>query len=197
MTRPPADPAEGRARRGGLAALAFAPSLILGALGAAWYFAAPPDRAAVWSWPATVAAGLAVGGAALAAGAALERRCPSFRRVSRRTERALRALRLSPATGLALAAATSLGEELLFRGVLLDRIGWVGQALLFGALHPAGRRGWAYPAFAVVIGLALGALVLASGRIEGAIAAHLLINATAFWTTRRSSARRDGAPPPA
>lgn len=36
---------------------------------------------------------------------------------------------------IALSVAAGVGEEVLFRGILQKHITWVGQALLFGALH--------------------------------------------------------------
>ena len=103
---------------------------------------------------------------------------------------------------MALALATSLGEEILFRGVLLDRIGLIGQAVLFGALHPAGRKGWSYPLFAAASGLALGGLVLVTGRLSAAVAAHVLVNAVGLLGLRRGPqlprprSGRSAPPPP-
>lgn len=170
-------------------ALAFGPSLVLGLAGAVWWLLAPPDLTPRVGWAPSLAAGALLGAAMLLAAEGLERTLPSFRHVSRMTERALRRLGLPRPLALALAAASSLGEELLFRGVLMAQIGLVGQALLFGAMHPAGRRGWSYPVFVALSGLALGALVEATGRLSPAIAAHLVINATGLLRTARSGRR--------
>ncbi len=187
-------------------ALAFGPSLLAGALAAVWWALDPPARTPAWPLLPALAAGLATGGALLAAAAWLERALPSFAWVSRQTERALARLAPSPGLAAVLALATSLGEEALFRGLLLERLGLIGQALAFGALHPAGRRGWSYPLFAALAGLALGALVQASGRVSAAVVAHLLVNAVGLLargrgrrgraTALRARTRRSGPPPP-
>lgn len=182
-------------------AVAFAPSLLAGVIGGIWWWLDPPHRTPALGLAPSLAAGLALGGVLLATSTWLERHLRSFAWVSRATERALARLAPSPWTAAALALATSLGEEILFRGVLLDRVGLLGQAALFGALHPAGRKGWSYPAFAAASGLALGGLVLLTGRVSAAVAAHLLVNAVGLLGLRRGPRRlgpRSGrsAPPP-
>ena len=176
--------------RTGAAALAFGPSLVLGLVGAVWWWLAPPDLSPRMPLAPSLAIGAALGVGLLLAAEALERTVPSFRHVSRLTERALRRLRLPRGWALALATASSVGEELLFRGMLLGWIGLVPQALLFGAMHPAGRRGWSYPIFVALAGLALGAVVQATGRLSPAIAAHLVVNATGLLRTARSGRPR-------
>ncbi|MDR9391314.1 MAG: CPBP family intramembrane glutamic endopeptidase, partial [Trueperaceae bacterium] len=89
----------------------------------------------------------------------------------------------------ALAVATSAGEEILFRGMLLPTLGLVPQALLFGLLHPAGRRGWSYPVFTALAGLAFGALVEASGRLTPAVLAHGVVNAAGLLRGARAARR--------
>jgi hypothetical protein len=181
-------------------AVAFGPSLLAGLVGAVWWLVAPPQLEPRVGLATALAAGAATGAGLLLAAAWLERHLASFAWVSRATERALRRLALPAPLAAALALVTSLGEELLFRGLLLDRIGLLGQALAFGALHPAGRRGWSYPVFAALAGLALGALVLGTGRLSAAVAAHLVVNGVGLLAQRRGrvSARRDrsGPPPP-
>lgn len=76
-----------------------------------------------------------------------------------------------------LAAASAIGEELLFRGALLPWLGLVPQAILFGLLHVGPeRRHLVWTAWACAMGLALGALVEATGDLGGAVAAHFAIN---------------------
>jgi hypothetical protein len=184
-------------------AVAFGPSLLAGLVGVAWWLLAPPRLEPRVGLAAGLAAGAATGAGLLLAAAWLERQLPSFAWVSRETERALRRLALPAPLAAGLAVVTSLGEELLFRGLLLDRIGLLGQALAFGALHPAGRRGWSYPVFAALAGLALGALVLGTGRLSAAVAAHLVVNGVGLLARGggrrgRVSGRRgrSGPPPP-
>lgn len=176
--------------RGWATALAFGPSLLAGLIGAIWWTLATPSwTPRVAALPA-FAAGVATGLALLGVAELLERHLASFRYVTRRTERALRRLALPRGRAAALALATSLGEEILFRGVLLDLIGLLPQALAFGLAHPAGRRGWSYPLFAAASGLALGGLVLATGRLGPAVAAHLVINGVGLLRTARSAPPR-------
>lgn len=172
--------------RGSAVALAFGPSLIAGTIGVIAWTIWPPDLTPrVAAGPAWLA-GAALGGAMLGVAAGLERTLPSFRYVSRLTERALRRLALPRWLATALALATSVGEEVLFRGVLLHAIGPVPQAILFGLMHPAGRKGWSYPIFVALVGLALGGLVLGTGRLGPAIAAHLVVNGVGLLRSGRS-----------
>lgn len=185
---------------------AFAPSLVAGLVGAAVLAWRPwPFEPRVAPLPAALA-GLAVGALLLAVGELLERNVPSFRWASRATDRVLARLGLSRPAASALAVATSLGEELLFRGVLLPTLGLVPQAVLFGLLHPAGRRGWSYPLYACGAALLLGATVLATGRLAPAVLAHLVVNAVGLLgggsrlrrARRRAPRRRTppSGPPP-
>jgi len=77
-----------------------------------------------------------------------------------------------------LALASSIGEELLFRGALLPWIGVWWQAVVFALLH-VGRPGhrfipWTISAF--VLGVAFGWLAVATHNLGGPIAAHFAIN---------------------
>ena len=76
-----------------------------------------------------------------------------------------------------LAMASSVGEELLFRGALLPWLGvWV-QATIFALLHVGpGKRFLPWTASAFVLGLAFGELALRTGSLGGPIAAHFAIN---------------------
>jgi membrane protease YdiL (CAAX protease family) len=76
-----------------------------------------------------------------------------------------------------LALTSSLGEELLFRGLLQPWLGLWLQALLFGALHQlAGSSRWVWASWASLVGLALGAIFALTGSLAGPFAAHALIN---------------------
>jgi len=87
---------------------------------------------------------------------------------------------LGPLTGreiLILALASSIGEELLFRGALMPWIGVWWQAAAFAALHVGPKKRflpWTVSAF--VLGAAFGELAVQTGNLGGAIAAHFLIN---------------------
>lgn len=87
---------------------------------------------------------------------------------------------LGPLTGreiVILALASSIGEELLFRGALLPWLGvWI-QAAIFALLHIGpGRRFLPWTASALVLGLAFGWLAQWTGNLGGPIAAHFAIN---------------------
>ena len=76
-----------------------------------------------------------------------------------------------------IAFASSLGEELFFRGMLLPLFGLWPQALLFALLHIGPNRSflpWTLSAF--VMGLAFGAGTLFFGNLGFALIAHFTIN---------------------
>ncbi|MCC6214715.1 MAG: CPBP family intramembrane metalloprotease [Polyangiaceae bacterium] len=79
---------------------------------------------------------------------------------------------------LLLAVTSAVGEELVFRGVLLPWIGLVPQALVFGLLHRVpGAGGWLWTVWAGAMGIALGALYALTGSLWGPVVAHALVNA--------------------
>lgn len=83
----------------------------------------------------------------------------------------------SPREIAILAAASAIGEELLFRGALQAWLGVVPQAVLFGLLHVGPRRRHlVWTAWAFALGLAFGGLVEATGDLGGVIVAHFAIN---------------------
>jgi membrane protease YdiL (CAAX protease family) len=87
---------------------------------------------------------------------------------------------LGPLTGheiVILALASSIGEEILFRGALLPWLGLWEQAVIFALLHVGpGRKflPWTLSAFA--LGLAFGALAEWTENLGAPIAAHFAIN---------------------
>jgi membrane protease YdiL (CAAX protease family) len=87
---------------------------------------------------------------------------------------------LGPLTGkeiVILALASSLGEELLFRGALLPWLGLVIQAVIFALLHIGpGKRFLPWTLSAFVLGAGFGALAEYTGNLGGPIAAHFMIN---------------------
>lgn len=79
---------------------------------------------------------------------------------------------------LPVALASSIGEEVLFRGALVPWLGVIASSVLFGLLHQMrGRSRLSWVVFAAVVGLALGGLFRATGSLLGPILAHALINA--------------------
>ncbi|HVR64879.1 MAG TPA: CPBP family intramembrane glutamic endopeptidase [Polyangia bacterium] len=98
---------------------------------------------------------------------------------ARALHREFRAL-LSPLTDgeiVIMATASSLGEELFFRGAMLPAAGVVGSSAAFALLHIGPRARylpWTLSSF--VAGLLLGLLFLWTGDLTGAVVAHFTIN---------------------
>jgi uncharacterized protein len=76
-----------------------------------------------------------------------------------------------------VALFSSLGEELMFRGLLVPALGLWLSSLLFGGMHQMkGPSRWAWVGWACVVGLLFGAVFVCTGSLVGPIAAHALIN---------------------
>lgn len=76
-----------------------------------------------------------------------------------------------------LALASSIGEELLFRGALMPWLGVWLQGLVFALLHVGPKaRFLPWTASALVLGVGFGELARATGNLGGPIAAHFMIN---------------------
>jgi membrane protease YdiL (CAAX protease family) len=85
---------------------------------------------------------------------------------------------LGPLAIVALASASSLGEELFFRGWLQPLVGVVAQAAIFGAAHQVRGPGrWVWIGWAAAVGLAFGAVFELTGSLAGPLLAHAVINA--------------------
>jgi membrane protease YdiL (CAAX protease family) len=85
---------------------------------------------------------------------------------------------LAPGGILALAVASSAGEELFFRALLAPAIGVVAQAALFGLAHQIRGPGrWLWVGWAAGVGLALGAIFALTGSLAGPLLAHAVVNA--------------------
>jgi uncharacterized protein len=88
--------------------------------------------------------------------------------------------RLGPLPGsevLVLAAASSLGEEIFFRGALMPVIGLGGSSAVFALLHIGPKLRylpWTISSF--VVGVMVGQLFLWSGDLTGAVVAHFTVN---------------------
>lgn len=178
--------------------LPFAPSLVLGLTGAAWIAVRPIGFAGIFAAERglfAVAAATA-GFVLVALGSAwlLERLLPSFRYAGNLMERVLVRLQLPVPAVLLLAALTAASEEILFRGALLQEFGIWPQAILFGLLHPATRKGWSYPVFAFFAALGFAWLAQFTGTLWAPIAAHFTINLYGLLEARKGSTRRAGRP---
>ena len=98
---------------------------------------------------------------------------------ARNLHRSCRSLlgRLTGREILVLALASSVGEELLFRGALQPVLGLWLQALVFALLHIGpGWRFVPWTAWAFVMGLCFGLLFQWTGDLGGPIVAHFTIN---------------------
>lgn len=79
---------------------------------------------------------------------------------------------------LAVAIASAVGEELLFRGLLVPVVGVVLSSLVFGTLHQIrGPARWGWMVWATVMGLLFGGVFAATGSLAGPVVAHAVINA--------------------
>jgi len=79
------------------------------------------------------------------------------------------------------ATFSALGEELLFRGLLLAEWGLVASSLLFGAMHIGPDRSYLPWTFmATVTGFIFGGITLYTGDITAAVLAHMTVNYAGF-----------------
>ena len=124
-------------------------------------------------------ASVALGGALAAATIATTRVLALRTKWGRRLREDFRSLLANASLGDAawLALTSGVGEELLFRGALLPWWGPLLSSLAFGALHvgPA-RRFLTWTAWATIMSGLFSAIYVATGRLEGCILAHVLIN---------------------
>jgi uncharacterized protein len=88
--------------------------------------------------------------------------------------------RLGPLTMrecLVLAAASSLGEEIFFRGAMLPVLGLGWTSLVFALVHIGPRVSYLpWTLSALAAGLAFGGLFTWSGDLTGPLVAHFLVN---------------------
>lgn len=95
-----------------------------------------------------------------------------------------------------LALASSIGEELFFRGALLPWIGLWPSTIVFALLHVGpGTRFLPWTASALVVGLAFGFLFWQMGDLGGPIAAHFTINYLNLGYIQRVKLPDESAPP--
>jgi uncharacterized protein len=170
--------------------LIFLSSLLLGIIGAVWLFFRPFPydlKTSLLGLCLTVIA-LVVG--LLGAAWILEKTLPSFRYASGLLEQALSRFTITLPFAFALAALSSVSEELFFRGALMPLIGVWGQALVFGLFHPMPRRAFIYTAFTFLAGLCFGYATLFTGSLYSAIAAHFIINLQGFLELRKKQLRK-------
>jgi membrane protease YdiL (CAAX protease family) len=123
-----------------------------------------------------VALGLGAGGLVLLASHWMTRKTRWGERLARALAGALQSLSVPDA--LLLALASGLAEEMLFRGALQPRVGWVAASLIFGLVHVLPRREFiAWTGFAIAAGFLFGALFSATGNLVAPVVAHTVVNA--------------------
>ncbi len=100
---------------------------------------------------------------------------PSARELERAIARILGPLSTSEV--ITLAILSGFAEELFFRGAVQSQWGLVPASLLFALLHIGpGREFRLWTVFALVAGLALGALMLWRGNLLAPALAHVSVN---------------------
>jgi membrane protease YdiL (CAAX protease family) len=155
-----------------------------------WRAAGVSDTALLWTPLLGVAFGLLV----VVAFRVLERRWAWLPDLHRE----FRSILGRPSAGelLLLAGASAIGEEIFFRGAMLDAWGPWLSSLVFALLHvPPRRELWAWTASAGLLGLCLAALTLWTGNLGAAVAAHFVINLiNLVYITRRAPAIAVGGP---
>ncbi|MBK8253157.1 MAG: CPBP family intramembrane metalloprotease [Polyangiaceae bacterium] len=124
----------------------------------------------------SAALGLTLAAAAIAATRIVTSRFAWGRRLHRDLRPMARHLSLTHI--LLLAGFSSLGEELLFRGLLTPAIGVPMSAVLFGLAHQiAGPSRWVWVTWASVMGVGFGAIFATTGSLLGPLLAHAVMNA--------------------
>jgi membrane protease YdiL (CAAX protease family) len=127
------------------------------------------------SWLLSLGAGVALGAITVAATRVLMRRAPWARALHVALRPAVHGA--SDGAIAALAVTSALGEELLFRGVLVPLVGVVVSSVLFGLLHQVrGPARWAWMAWATVMGTAFATVFALTGSLAGPVVAHAAIN---------------------
>ena len=97
---------------------------------------------------------------------------------------------LSTQAILVIALCSSLGEEMLFRGLLQPAIGIVWSSLIFGLLHVGPDRRYApWTLMAIGMGCAFGGLHYYTGNLLAPILAHFTINHFNLTAIAKGSSR--------
>jgi membrane protease YdiL (CAAX protease family) len=136
--------------------------------------------------------GLLAAGVILLTSAAAERWWASFK--SARDTAAARLGSASLLECLVLAAASTAGEELFIRGLLLPAVGLFASSLVFAALHFSPRSFRPGPfLFLLLTGVLLGWCARWHGDLTPAVVAHFLVNFYRLLALRQP----DRAPAPA
>ena len=77
-----------------------------------------------------------------------------------------------------MAISSGVGEELLFRGLLVPLVGVWASSIGFGLLHQVrGPARWGWVAWAGAMGMLFALVFTVTGSLAGAVLAHVAINA--------------------
>lgn len=90
---------------------------------------------------------------------------------------------------LLIGVMAGVGEEWLFRGVLLPTIGWVVSSIVFGVAHIGSRSMIAFGVWASGMGFVLGGLALLTGGLTAPVVAHGVYDMLALAYLRRGAQR--------
>jgi membrane protease YdiL (CAAX protease family) len=146
--------------------------------------------------PNSLVAGLLVGLAIMGACQITVRTLPAVATAANELQKLLGPMSY-PAVA-ALAVASGVAEELLFRGALWPHLGLAGTTFLFALCHVFPNRALiGYPAFALVAGFSMGLLRGATDNVIPCMVAHVTVNGINLaWleTRRRREARAAAAP---
>lgn len=158
-------------------------------------FASPSDQAAGVSLVRDVLVGAAAAGALIGVSDWMTRTTRWGEDLARSMAQALGPLTVPDA--LLLALASGLAEELLFRGALQPRVGFVLASLLFGCVHFVPRREFLpWTGFAIAAGFLFGALFWWTGNLVAPVVAHTLVNGVNLPILVRRYGVAAGSPPP-
>jgi len=95
---------------------------------------------------------------------------------------------------LVLALAAAVGEEIVFRGLLLPADGLLVSSAAFALCHAGPRsRHLAWAVFAFLCGLALGGITMLTGDLAAAVAAHLTANLAGSFGAARARVNGHGS----
>jgi membrane protease YdiL (CAAX protease family) len=162
----------------------------------AWAWRAWTEGGLPWTapgvepWPvlARVLAGVVAGLALVATSRAFTRRTEAGQALARELGRAVG--HPTPAAIAALALASGVAEEALFRGALQPQVGWLAASGIFGLAHYVPRPGLRlWSVWAALAGLVLGGLFELSGDLLAPAIAHVLVNGMNLgWMARQADA---------
>jgi membrane protease YdiL (CAAX protease family) len=94
---------------------------------------------------------------------------------------------LHPVGVVLIAAAAGIGEEWLFRGIVLPFAGLAISSVIFGIAHVGGRHMVPFGVWATGMGVVMGALAMATGGLIAPMVAHGLYDWFALEFIRRGA----------